>query len=229
MTIVLSKTGSEHLNADRNRQDFVVSLPGIKVVLDGCGEMLFSEVGATLFGQMLAEEYTEREKFGRVQLSPENFVDAVWAIFDKLSFVASTDVLRYNDLSFTILTCFEMEDEFVILSCGDGYIILRSDDEITTVELSDGEYPKYFVYNYIEDKTLLEEYQEGVSFTVNRFCKTDYDNVGVATDGWRFVDGLEPLEKIKLYEFLKTDKKGKIAMLINRNIRVFKDDISIVF
>ncbi|MDR2524079.1 MAG: protein phosphatase 2C domain-containing protein [Candidatus Nomurabacteria bacterium] len=229
MTIVLSKTGSEHLYSDRNRQDMALALPGLKVVLDGCGSMDFSEVGAALFGQMLKQEYKDRAKLGRPTITPDNFADITWTIFHKMSYLMPTDYLKSQNLSFTILACFEMPEEFVVMSCGDGFIVKQISDEIVAEQLDDGEYPKYFVYNFIEDKAILNAYREGVDFMLTRYAKQDFVNIGVATDGWRFVENLSVLERFSIDDFLKQGKKGKIGMLINRNIQVFKDDISICF
>lgn len=128
--------------------------------------------------------------------------------------------------------CFELEEEFVVYSCGDGYIIKENNEGITFDCLDDGEYPCYYIYNYIEDKSVLIEYKEGVRFKVTRFAKNEYFNVGVASDGLRFYENLLDIEKAKLMAFLHEGKGPKIEMLINRNNRyneMFHDDISICF
>lgn len=220
--VTICKTGSDHLYSDRNRQDFVVNMPGVKVVLDGCGSTPFSDVGVALFGQLLSKKCDE--------LTLDNFENYVREIFMSLvSICPGDDEFRTNNLSFTILACFETEDEFVVLSCGDGYIITQKGDVISYLQLDDGEYPKYYVYNYILDKSSLNEYQSGVEFSEYHFDKLVYDNVGVATDGLRFKENLDNLDNTRFSTFLYERKNGKMAMLINRNSSVFKDDISICF
>jgi|GEM_PF-1106819 hypothetical protein len=227
--ITLSKTGSEHLYADKNKQDFAVQLSNVKIVLDGCGSTQFPEVGSTLFGQMLVREQEEREAKGLPGVSPDNFLSVTWRIFDRLAGLVPTDTFRLNNLLFTIMACFETSDEFVVMSCGDGYILAQQGEEIEAILLDDGEYPRYFGYNLIEDKGLLKEYLGGVQFTVNIFSKNEYSNVGVATDGFRFVESLGVLDRTHFYEYLLSGRKGRIGMMINRNIQMFKDDISICF
>ena len=105
----------------------------------------------------------------------------------------------------------------------------QNENEVEFIMLDDGEYPKYYIYNYVREKERLQEYQDGVSFMLHVFSKNTYRNVGVATDGLRFFDILEPLEKNRFQEYLQEGKKGKIGMLLNRNATIFKDDISICF
>jgi serine/threonine protein phosphatase PrpC len=228
-TIVLSKPGADHLYAGVNRQDFAVQLPGLKLVLDGCGSTRFPEVGATLFAQLLAEEYVRREREGQDLIEPAEFEDVVRTIFDKLSLLLPTDELKLANLCFTILACFERETEFVVMNCGDGFILASQGENMFQLQLDDGEYPKYFAYNLVSDKDSLVEYRDGVAFTTRRFSKDEYDNVGVATDGLRFVDQLTRPDQYSFYEYLRQGRKGKVAMTINRNSAVFKDDISVAF
>jgi hypothetical protein len=228
-TVVLSKTGAEHFYADVNRQDFAISLPCLKVVLDGCGSTQFPEVGAALFAQLLVDQSIKREQNGEAPINFENFETVVRAIFDKLSLVLPTDELKLANLCFTIVACFETEDEFVVLSCGDGFILASKNENMFQLQLNDGEYPRYFIYNLVANKDLLAEYQDGVGFTETRLPKSEYDNVGVATDGLRFVEQLTRSEQYGFYDYLRQGRKGKVAMLINRNTAVFKDDISVVF
>lgn len=57
--------------------------------------------------------------------------------------------------------------------CGDGFIVKeRLDGTIEFEELSDGEYPKYFAYNYV-DKDMLKQYKDGVIFPQRLFQKTN--------------------------------------------------------
>ena len=82
------------------------------------------------------------------------------------------------------------------------------------------------------DSKALKEYKEGVQFKVTRFAKTDYFNVGVASDGLRYAENLLEIENNKLLKFLHEGKGPQIEVLINRNNRkneMFHDDISICF
>jgi hypothetical protein len=228
-SIVISKTGADHLYAGVNRQDFALDLPNLKLVLDGCGSMQFSEVGVALFGQLLTDECSKREQTGQQPIGPNDFEVVVEEIFCQLTTLFSTDMLKLQNLSFTILACFELENEFVVLSCGDGFVLASKDDCMFELVLDDGEYPKYFVYNLLEDTTALETYREGVQFSSIRLPKSQYDNVGVATDGLRFAKQLTRVDLYNFYDYLRQGRGGKVAMLINRYSGTFKDDISIVF
>ena len=46
----------------------------------------------------------------------------------------------------------------------------RLDGTIEFEELSDGEYPKYFAYNYV-NKDMLKQYKDGVNFSTKAFPK----------------------------------------------------------
>ena len=218
---MVCKTGSDHLYFDKNKQDFVVAIDKVTVVMDGCGSTQFSEIGVSLFGQLLAQEKN---------IEPGNFVQIVYEIFVKLIKICPEyDNFIYENLCFTILACIETDDEYIVLSCGDGYIIVQQDSVVSTLKLDDGLYPKYYVYNFIDNKESLKEYKDGVDFSILHFSKVEYENVGVATDGFRYVDDLDNLEKSHFYTYLAEGKKGKINMLINRNGNNFKDDIAICF
>ena len=220
--IAISKVGSDHTFSDTNNQDFCISLPNAKIVLDGCGSCRFSDVGTRLFGQLLLD-YVEL-------FNCETFELIVCEIFNKLLTIDHSDRFLYENLCFTILACFETEEEYVVFTCGDGYILVQDDKGIITpLKLDDGEYPKYYIYNLVGNRDSLKEYKEGVSFTIARFSKNEYTNVGVATDGFRFYESLGAVEKNKLFAFLGEGKKAQIGMLINRNNLAFKDDVTICF
>jgi len=222
--LIVSKVGSDHLYVGKNKQDFAFAMPGIKVVLDGCGSTSFPEVGVTLFAQLLASYQLKYE------LTEDNFVETVDKIFDKMiNIVPLSDEFLINNLCFTILICFETDDEFTVLACGDGYILTQKNGEIEIIELDDGEYPKYYAYNYVNDKNTLNTYAGGVGFTPYYFSKDAYDNVGVATDGFQYAENLDWSDKTNFFSMLSEGKSGKIAILINKNISIFKDDISICF
>ena len=166
-------------------------------------------------------------------INESNFITVVDEIFQQMLKLCNESKFIFQNYCFTILVCFEFENEFVVYSCGDGYIIKESADDVITFEqLDDGEYPRYYVYNFIEDKSCLVEYKDGVTFSVSRFSKEEYKNIGVATDGLRFYENLLDVEKTKFMDFLHDGMGPKIEVLINRNNKkneMFHDDISICF
>ena len=225
--IDITKIGSAHIFDDKNNQDFVLSLPDIKAVFDGCGSCKFSEIGSRLFAELIL---FDKEKL------KEDFILKIWQTFDNLKNnfkelvgEANIDTFLIHNLSFTILACLETETEFVVYSAGDGYILLDKDDEILLEKLDDGEYPEYYVYNFIENRDNLMHYQDGVYFNVKRFSKEEYKNVGIATDGLRFIEELNSADKNRMLDALHLGKKGLVEKIINRNSEIFKDDISICF
>lgn len=229
--IRVSKMGIDHDFANKNNQDFAFQVPNIKVVMDGCGSGKHSEVGAKLFGQLFARKVKEYFDKGEA-IGEENLLEIIGSVFEKMLGLCSDIPFIFQNYCFTILLCLELEDEFVVYSCGDGYIIKENSEAITFDKLDDGEYPCYYIYNYITDKSALIEYQDGVSFKVTRFRKEEYFNVGVASDGLRFWENMLDVEKTKLMQFLHEGKSPQIETLINRNNRrnrIFHDDISICF
>ena len=230
-TCCVCKMGSDHYGfANMNNQDFAFKLLNMKVVMDGCGSGKYSEVGTRLFGQLFAQKAKEYFYKGKY-ICEENFIEVVNGIFYKLLGLCNDTSFILDNYCFTILVCFELEDEFVVYSCGDGYIIKENEEGISFDKLDDGEYPSYYVYNFVDPKA-LKEYKEGVQFKVTRFAKTDYFNVGVASDGLRYAENLLEIENNKLLKFLHEGKGPQIEVLINRNNRkneMFHDDISICF
>ncbi|MDR1032654.1 MAG: protein phosphatase 2C domain-containing protein [Candidatus Nomurabacteria bacterium] len=220
----ISKIGAYHLFMGINRQDLALMTPDyrFKLVLDGCSRQAYSEVGVALFGQMIQ----------RVEgLNRYNFVKSVNQIFAHLTKALFRDdnQLILQNLSFTILAVFETDDAWVVLVCGDGYILVQQDNELVALELSDGEYPRYFVYNWVDASVLLD-YQDGVSFETYEFPKAEYDGVGVATDGYRFVENIpDVVDRANFARRLIEHRSGKVEQLINKHQAVFGDDISIVF
>ena len=231
IAIRVCKIGSDHNFANKNNQDFAFNLLNMKIVMDGCGSGKHSEVGTRLFGQLFARKAKEYFDKGE-SICEENFIEVVNSIFEKMLELCNDISFIFQNYCFTILVCFENKDEFVVYSCGDGYIIKENEEGISFDRLDDGEYPCYYIYNFITDKSALVEYKDGVCFKVTRFAKTDYFNVGVASDGLRYSENLLDVEKTKLMKFLHEGKSSQIEVLINRNNRkneMFHDDISICF
>lgn len=209
----INKIGMEHVESGMNCQDYGFIGDKTSYICDGCSEGKHSEVGAKLFCHMI-----------------ENSGHSINDIFKKMMDVVSRyPVDLKNFLCFTILRLYNGRDIFSVKNCGDGYIILQDHDgNITFEELSDGEYPKYYVYNYI-DKDHLNHYKDGVSFSENVFSKEEYANVGIASDGLRFILQADDDLKQEFIDCLKSGNEVKTKLFINRNHKIFRDDVTIIF
>lgn len=208
----INKIGMEHLESGMNCQDYGREGGGWAVVCDGCSEGKHSEVGAKLYCHLV-----DNWKFPF-----ENIKKMIELLGDK------PQTLR-DYLSFTILELSDSDTEFVVRYCGDGYIILQDHDgNITFEELSDGEYPKYYIYNYIAPE-YLKHYKDGVSFSQKTYSKEEYAKVGIASDGLRYILQADEELKQEFINCLKSGKELKTKLFINRNHKIFKDDVTIVF
>ena len=161
--MLVNKIGYDHLSIGMNCQDYGFELPDykVKVVADGCSEGLHSEVGAKTFCHLLSKGYDIEQAFSSL-----------------VAVYGQTIEDMKNFLCFTYLSVTESNEYFIASNCGDGFLILEDNDgNISFVELTDGEYPKYYIYNYI-DKKYLSHYADGVSVENKLFSKEEYKNVG---------------------------------------------------
>lgn len=208
----INKIGMEHLEMGMNCQDYGFESVFESVVCDGCSEGKHSEVGAKLFCQLYKDCGDTRD------------------VLAELSGLFHREVQQLKDfLCFTILRLYREENFFEISYCGDGYIILQDHDRnITFEELSDGEYPKYYIYNYIPPE-YLKHYKDGVLFSQKTYSKEKYAKVGIASDGLRHILQADEELKQEFINCLKSGKELKTKLFINRNHKIFKDDVTIVF
>ena len=209
--MLVVKMGKEHIDNGTNCQDFAIEKDNFKLIVDGCSSCQNSEIGAKLFCHLLPKcNYDIRRTFGVLR-----------ALYD-------TDKELKENLLFTILMVREHENYFEVAVCGDGYIIKQKHDD--TIEYQEFDYqnePPYYAYNLIYDKTCLRKYHDGVNFRNFIFNKSEYKNIGVSSDGIRYI--LNGFYKDEFEKILKTGKSLPMKLFINRNIQYFKDDISICF
>lgn len=209
----VNKIGAQHLEFGMNCQDYGLERAYMKLVCDGCSEGAHSEVGVKMYCHLSEQGYSTKQIFRRLI---STFGQSVVSIRDYLCF--------------TILKVVENEDSFKVSYCGDGYIILEDiEGNLSFEELNDGAYPKYFAYNYCGTE-VLNYYKEGVEFTEKIFSKKNYKNVGVASDGLRFiVKSEDEVLKSEWIGLLKAGRAAAVKRFINRNQKLFKDDITIAF
>lgn len=206
----INKIGYEHIQRGQNCQDFGMVQQKRKLVCDGCSEGSHTEVGAKTFCHLISCGYSINQAF-------EKLIDI---------FGQNASTIKHY-LCFTILMLSEQQDRFELSCCGDGYIILKDrQGNITFSELTDGEYPKYYAYNYVQTN-LLNHYKEGVRFTNLSFKKNQYSEIGIASDGLRFLINAENDLKTEFLSVLKSKNEAAMKRLINKNQPLFKDDITI--
>lgn len=214
----INKIGQQHLEYGLNCQDTGLLKDKIKIVCDGCSEGKNSEVGAKLFCHFY--DVFNFSKYGKEGI---NYTFTILAPM----FNQSSETIK-NYICFTILIVEETDDEFIVYYCGDGFIILQDKDgNVNITELNDGEYPKYYAYNYT-DKDSLKYYKDGVSIQEIHYPKSEYLNVGIASDGLRYIFTDKNVEE-KVLDFLKNKKEMALKRLINKHQYIFKDDITIAF
>lgn len=213
----VNKIGQQHLEIGMNCQDYGFEGNGfdgnnLKIVCDGCSEGLHTEVGAKTFCHLISNGYSIYEAFTKL-----------------VEMFGQSNLSIKNFLCFTVLCVFDSYGFFHTMNCGDGYIITEDiEGNITFEELTDGEFPKYYSYNFCDPNT-LKYYKDGVAFDCRKYCKDRYKNVGVASDGLRFILSANEDLKSEFIELLRQKNAVKIKRFINRNQKLFKDDITIVF
>lgn len=215
----INKIGMEHLESGMNCQDYGFSDSINGIICDGCSEGKHSEVGAKLFCYFMDSVLGTTDIY---------WVDEVFHRMVEFLYRDKIQALK-DFMSFTILTVSSTYEGWRIDYCGDGYIILQDHDgNITFEELSDGEYPKYYIYNYIAPE-YLKHYKDGVSFSQKTYSKEEYAKVGIASDGLRYILQADEELKQEFANCLKSGKELKTKLFINRNHKIFKDDVTIVF
>lgn len=225
MALFINKIGLEHALAWRNCQDYGFIQPHMKCVVDGCSEGDHSDIGATLFCQLFQKNESIDETFAKLT---ELFSD-----FDAIK----------HHLLFTILYVTEDDAFFTVHTAGDGVIIKQQWDDTLEYEVIDQDNrPSYYAYNYVP-KDYLKKYQTGVAFETRCYSKTDYKNIGVATDGLMYLLGTPFQAEFERY--LLCGKENRIKLLLNKLHRnsilhtlqnktypeplSLKDDITIAF
>ena len=237
----ISKIGSVHIEKMCNNQDFFFAEEGFKLLTDGCSAGKDSDFGTRLFIKLITmqEGYNDIEKFEK----------NVKIVFSKMFSIFNVEIgekMKKNDYEFlvnnflfTILACFELEDKFVVIFLGDGYIITENVyGKLSFIKINYGTYPPYYVYNYMLDKN-KNSFKEELEFKKYEFQKSLFKRVGIASDGIApvvFSDKLDYQEKKKLDSFLLNTQNipenrniNQVSNIIQRNSQIFYDDTTIVF
>ena len=219
----ICRQGNGHYLDGLNNQDYFFAEGNVKLITDGCSSGRFSEVGTRLFCQLFSqlEDRLEITKF-------EENVDTVFKKILSLkpsNCDSDANDFVHDNLLFTIVACFELEDKFVVKSIGDGYIItVNNADLVSYIRLFYGEKPPYYSYNILESQL----YPAPLTFKTFEFSKRDFKKVGIASDG------ISPIAEKKVEDsfdpfFLEKHSVYTPEGIIRSNHTAFYDDITILF
>lgn len=218
----ICKQGNGHYLNGINNQDFYYVEKNLKLLMDGCSEGEFSEVGTRLFYQF----FRELEDRFSVEKFEENVEKVFSQIIEFFSKSGKKDVFKFivDNMLFTIIACFELEDKFVLKYIGDGYVVtINSDDMVSYIRLSYGKTPPYYAYNILNTGT----YSQELKFKTFEFSKEDFKKIGIASDGIApIVDKKvsDDFEKVILGKELRYTPEG----IIKSNHTSFFDDVTIL-
>ncbi len=217
----ICRQGNGHYLSGLNNQDFCYAEKNLKLITDGCSAGLYSEVGTRLFVQRFSTipERFELSKF-------EENVEQAFSDISSLITSSPEELVEFitNNMLFTILACFELEDKFVVKFIGDGYIItVNKQDMVSYIRLFYGKTPPYFAYNQIDTKT----YEQSLKFKTFEFPKKYFKLVGIASDG------IQPIAEKKIdvdFDACILGKETKYSPegIIKSNSSFFFDDVTIL-
>ena len=219
----ICRQGNGHYLDGLNNQDFFFEEGPLKLITDGCSSGRFSEVGTRLFCQLFSTLET--------RLDVSKFEENVEAVFQKIRTLVCENAqdgfanFIHDNMLFTIIACFELEDKFIVKFIGDGYIVtVNSHDLVSYIRLFYGKAPPYYSYNIIESGI----YPEKLCFKTFEFSKNDFKKVGIASDG------IAPIAEKKISESFDNFFLGKKTVyspegIIRSNQSAFYDDVTILF
>ena len=122
--MVINLQGLWHYNVGLNNQDFILKNDNMLLVLDGCSEAIYSEVGTRTFAQYFQtlDNYDEVDYFEEnVNIVFEKIIRQAKEWFkDKDKF---EEYIQRNYL-FTILACFKKKNSFI--TYGYYYLVFRT-------------------------------------------------------------------------------------------------------
>lgn len=220
--INICRQGNGHYLNGTNNQDFCYTEKNLKMITDGCSQGKYSEVGTRLFLQMFST-LPKRLCLDEFEQNVESAFSKICSLYSEADETFNTQFIVDNML-FTILACFELEDKFVIKYIGDGYILTVNDsDMLSFIRLNYGKTPPYYAYNKIETKT----YSERLDFKTFELSKEQFKMVGIATDG------VMPIAEKKIDENIEAIILGKenrysVEGIIKSHQSSFFDDVTIL-
>lgn len=217
----ICRQGNGHYLSGLNNQDFCYMENNLKLITDGCSSGLFSEVGTRLFIQRFLHLNTRFD----VDMFEHNVEQTFSSICTSITnSKEERDEFITNNMLFTIIACFELEDKFVVKFIGDGYIItVNNNDMVSYIRLFYGKTPPYYAYTKIP----TQSYSQELKFKTFEFPKSVFKNIGIASDGF------SPIAENKIGEdftpfILGTSSKYTPEGIIRSYQSSFYDDVTIL-
>ena len=217
----ICRQGNGHYINGLNNQDFYYMEDCLKLITDGCSAGKFSEVGTRLFAQYFSklDSRFDCNKF-------ESNVDKTFSKICQIATGSAAEKAEFiaNNMLFTIIACFELDDKFVVKYIGDGYIItVNKNNMVSYIRLFYGKTPPYFAYNKLDTAT----YGEKLKFKTLEFPKEQFKLVGIASDG------IQPIAERKIdtdFDACITGMETKYSPegIIKSNQSFFFDDVTIL-
>ncbi len=229
-----STIGRDHRLIGRNNQDawYHISTDRVTVIVvaDGCGEGLYSEVGARLGSRLMVEALFEASEDGGaspelvLEIARQNVVKKIEQLVG--FFVGPRGQIINEHFLFTLVGCVLTETMSWFFSIGDGYLAVNG----TELPLGsfEGNMPPYLSYALVTT-ALAPSLLKG---TIHRvLATTDLDSFVLGTDGLQdyvkrksdpipgkteLVGSLDQLAKVDRY-FLNPDALRRRLSLISRD------------
>lgn len=224
--MIISSQGFGHFTQGLNNQDFGTETSRMLLVFDGCSGAKHSEIGTRLFAQL----FSRKEEADNVETFEDNvkivFDDIVWMFKKYYPMQEDLEEFIMDNLLFTIIACFETENEYIVKLFGDGYIITENTQgRISYMKFSYGKCPPYFAYKYcdLQGYDNLKNFKE-YKFKTFKFDKKIFPKVAIATDG------VMPLAKgeVKVNDkCIIEGNEAAIQMGIRSQRQIFFDDVTI--
>lgn len=222
--MIVNSQGFKHFLNHINNQDFAYETSRMLLVLDGCSDGKYSEVGTRLFIQLFSrkEENDSVEKFeSNVKEVFEDIIKMMRVFYPNQESFEKNFIME--NMLFTIIACFELEDKFIVKMFGDGYIIAQNVyNELSYIKFSYGECPPYFAYTYCNQ---IEDFFKHYKFKTFEFDKSIFKTVGIASDG------ILPIVKELKHMDIHICNANNVALksAIRLSNQSFGDDVTIAF
>lgn len=219
--MIISFQGIGHYTKGINNQDFGIETPNMLLILDGCSDCRFSEIGTRLFAQF----FSRKEDCDSVELFEKNAKKVFEDILKLVKpYYHDQEEFIMNNLLFTIFACFETEDKFIVKYFGDGYILTKNKAGcLSYIRLTYGKTPPYLAYRYCP--SFKDNYGK-FDFKTIEFSKDDFSNVGIGTDG------IAPFAKRIVTDADKywfSENETALKAVINHNRSEFYDDVTAAY